>query len=121
MKKEQLQKQFEYILDRITSDYCVLNTELEKINYFVDRFSKEYNDPYNKKRWPNTQDRIKEYLMGLPFGIDYENYRIIEIGKLWGFCGTPAKENSFVSNWFNVCAFRIIQLCQRNGINVHAL
>lgn len=108
--------QFAYVLDAINvTDYDgneIEATDKERVKYFFECFESEYNYEYNKKRYPNIQERISEYLKGLPscIYVAFENYKIIEIGKSWGYCKTERKENEFINNWFSVIAFRLIQL-----------
>lgn len=108
--------QFAYVLDAI----CVCDqngnelqaTDKERVKYFFDSFDQEYNYPYNRKMYPNIQERIAQYLRCLPscIGIGFENDKIAEIGKSWGYCQTERKESDFIDNWFNTIAFRLIQL-----------
>lgn len=108
--------QFTYILDSITvSDFEgneIGATDKEKVKYFFDTFEQEYNYSYNKKLYPNLQDRIASYLQGLPscINVAFENYAIIEIGKSWGYCTSERKESEFINNWFSFIAFRLIKL-----------
>lgn len=120
MKKEQLQQQFQYILDRISSDDILLTNDFDKMQYFFKCFDTEYNHEYNRKRWPNLQDRIREYISGLPscFSIDFSYCDIIEVGKSWGYCTTPKKEDTFCRDWFNTIAFRLAQLSKCYGYNL---
>lgn len=113
--------QWLYLLDCINSDEKELNTDREKVEYLFKCFEEEFNHPYNKKRYPNTQKRVGEWLSGLPscIGIDFMNYRIIEVGKSWGYCGTEKKEDAFINNWFNMCAFRLLQLAKIFNIEVN--
>lgn len=109
-------KQFAYVLDAICV-YDYEGTELEAtdkecVKYFFDCFESEFNFEYNRRRYPNLQNRINEYLKGLPscIRIAFENYKIAEIGKSWGYCKNERKEAQFIENWFSVIAFRLIQL-----------
>lgn len=108
--------QFAYILDAIcVTDYEgneLEATDKERVKHFFDCFENEFNYPYNKRIYPNMQDRIAQYLQGLPscIGIDFENYKIAEIGKSWGYCKTERKESKFINRWFSVIALRLIQL-----------
>lgn len=99
--------QFAYVLNSINvTDYDgneIDATDRERVKYFLKCFEIEYNYEYNKKRYPNIQERISEYLKGLPscIGIEFENYKIAEIGKSWGYCKNERKESeSFIPNIF---------------------
>lgn len=106
--------QYAYILDTIHTDKlfeCPMS-DMGKIVYFFDCFNKDYNSDYEKRCYPNLQERIASYLRVLPscIGIEYIDYNIAEIGKLWGYCNTDKQAAKFVDNWFNIIAFRLIKL-----------
>lgn len=105
--------QYGYVLDCIQSDEVELTTDKERIEYFFRMFGVE-GDCENKRRLcPNEQERIAQYLRGLPSccGIAYANYDIVQIGKSWGYIlDTERKENEFCERWFNVMALRLMQI-----------
>lgn len=107
--------QFAYVLDCIYNDEKDNMSDKEAINYFFACFDKEYNDSYYKRLCPNLQERVKEYIKGLPscFGVDYCDYNIINIGKSWGYCKTEKQQRVFLSDWFSVIAWRLIQLKEK--------
>lgn len=106
--------QFAYVLDAINvTDFNgneINATDEERVKYFFEMFDSEFYK-YNKSR-ARLQDKIADYIQGLPSCIDiaFENYKIAEIGKSWGYCKTSRKESEFINNWFSVIAFRLIQL-----------
>lgn len=105
--------QFEYLLDCIDTEQIGENaTDKEKINFVFKTFEDEYGNPYNKRIYPNECERLAQYLRGLPscVNIAFTNYDIIQIGKSFGLCKTSKAETNFVENWFDVCAFRLIQM-----------
>lgn len=103
--------QFAYVLDAINLEKDSA-TDKERIDYFFGAFENEYNSAHEKRYYPKLQDRVSAYLRGLPscIAIDFCNSDIAEIGKSWGYCGTPRKESAFIENWFDCIAFRLIQL-----------
>lgn len=107
--------QFAYVLDCIYNDEKDNMSDKEAINYFFECFNKEYNNNYNKRLYPNLQERIKEYIKGLPncFSIAFTNYDIEQVGKTWGYCKTEKQRCDFQNKWFNVIAFRLIQLKEK--------
>lgn len=107
--------QFAYVLDCIYNDEKENMSDKEAINYFFECFNKEYNDIYYKRLCPNLQERIKEYIKGLPtcFGVAFCDDTIINIGKSWGYCKTEKQQRDFLDNWFSVIAFRLIQLKEK--------
>ena len=105
--------QFEYLFDCIDTEQIGEDaTDKEKINFVFKTFEDEYGNPYNKRIYPNECERLAQYLRGLPscVNVAFVNYDIIQIGKSWGLCKTSKAEANFVENWFDVCAFRLIQM-----------
>lgn len=120
MKKEDLNKQFDYTLSCINDDNETLYEAKEKLQYFAYSFNSEFNNQYNRRRFPILQERIAEYLKGLPSccSLAFADYAIIQIGKSWGFCKTEREENQFCKNWWNTVASRIIQLSNKYNIEL---
>ena len=114
--------QVRYAVDCIKEAMDLENepTDKEAVEYFLKDFDRVANYPYNKKRFPNTAKRICDYLQGLPntFCVEYRNYKIIEIGKSWGFCQTEKKEEKFVENWFTMLGVRVLQAASKLGIDL---
>lgn len=105
--------QFGYLLDCVDTDIIGENaTDKEKINFVFDTFNNEYNDAYYKRRYPNECERLANYLRCLPscIHIAFSDYDIIQVGKSWGYRKTPRQEADFVNNWWNYCAYRLIQM-----------
>ena len=105
--------QFEYLFDCIDTEQIGESaTDKEKINFVFKTFEDEYGNPYNKRIYPNECERLAQYLRGLSscVNIAFTNYDIIQIGKSFGLCKTSKAETNFVENWFDVCAFRLIQM-----------
>lgn len=107
--------QFAYVLDCIYNDEKDNMSDKEAINYFFDCFNKEYNFDYHKRLYPNLQERVKEYIQGLPscFSIAFTNYDIEQVGKSWGSCQTERQREYFINNWFSIIAWRLIQLKEK--------
>lgn len=107
--------QFAYVLDCIYNDEKDNMSDKEAINYFFECFNAEYNSSYNRRICPNYQERITEYIKGLPscFNADFCDFNIINIGKSWGYCKTDKQAAKFAYDWFNVLAYRLIQLREK--------
>lgn len=108
--------QFAYILDCINvedenGNYIENVDDRKKIEYVFQGFS-SYDSPSERKRIPNLQARIADWLRGLPseVKIAFADYEIESVGKSWGFCKTPKQTEKFVENWWSVIAFRLLQL-----------
>lgn len=121
--------QYKYVLgciedcSRANDENITFESDYDKIRFFFDCFNQEFNYDYNRKRYPNFQVRISEFLRGLPscMAIDYENYAIIKIGEKWGYCNTERKKDAFLENWFNMIALRIIQIANKVNYNYFGL
>ena len=119
--------QLVYVLDcirnssRATDEGMEFANDYEVLKFFFDTFNEEFNDQYNKRRYPNLQNRIGEYLQGLPscMAVEYWNDEIIKLGLIWGVLDQPEgrKAEKFCNNWFNVLGLRICQAAQKVGIN----
>lgn len=97
------------------------NTDAEALQFFFDTFNEEFNNQQNKRRYPNLQERIGQYLQGLPSccNIDYTNYNILLLGVKWGVLSSmdDKKAYKFLENFFSVCGLRILQAARKVGLN----
>ena len=130
-RKEQNTLITKYLLDAINySEYTVsgidasgnivelpivCNSDKDKVNFVMADFDRVANYPNNIRNIPNRQHRFADWLMGLPstFSVDYENYRIIEIAKVWGSIADTATDrecDKITANWFNFIAFKFLSL-----------
>lgn len=108
-----------YILNSVY-DYAGPETVQDKARHIWAMFDTTYNYPDNRRRIPNTQARVAEWLSGLPLNIAYANGDILELAELWH--GEPfddEKAEKIVSGWFNHVAFHLMGLWERAGINPH--
>ena len=102
-------REFAYLFDCIHSDEVELTTDKEKVDYFFECFRKEFNNGYYRRMYPNLQDRIAQYLQGLPscIGIAYTYHDILKLKKEWGVI---CDDTRFIEKWFSVLASRLIQM-----------
>ena len=61
---------------------------------------------------------IINWIMGLPtcLNIDFENYKILELAKLWGSIpenATEKQEDKILANWWNFIAVKFFQLVRK--------
>lgn len=114
-----------YIIDAISWDGYDIDlseaTDKEKLQFVADRFDNQYNYPQNKIIFPNIQDRLADWLKGLPsvINIDFENYRILELAREWGTLEEHAnerQEDKIIANWFNFISFKILQVMRKHDI-----
>lgn len=112
--------QFAYILDCIHSDEVKLTTDKERIEYFFRMFSMEGDCDYKRRVYPNEQERIAQYLQGLPSccGVAYTYHDITALGESWGYdLDTERKANEFCERWWSVIALRLMQIRDRIQTN----
>ena len=129
VKQSKTGKQLVYVLECIenssyaTDEGKTFANDYEKISFFFNCFNNEFNYIQNRKRFPNLQTRIKEYIAGLPscFNLVYTWNDIVTIGKSWGYCTTEKKEENFVYNWFNILSLRLLQTAAKVGYNTSNL
>ena len=99
-----------YILSCIDSEDVELS-DSEKVLHLMQRFESEAR--HNIKHYPNTQDRLSNWLAGLPFHFDYESHRVLEVAKQLKGCEfTEKQEDTILENWWNHLAYHILRLAQ---------
>ena len=112
----QFKKQvFNYILDCIDlENYTKISyTDEGEVNRVYEIFKDEY--AHNIKYYGNEQTAFANYLAGLPscINVDYENYKILELAKIWGSIpedATEKEEEKILNNWFNFISVNFFQL-----------
>lgn len=106
--------QFAYILDSIDHE----GSDREKVAYFFECFTQEFDFDYNRRRYPNTAERIGEYLQGLPgcCSVAFSDWAIEQQGRAWGYCGDAKKSARFVANWWRVLGARLVTLKEAAGV-----
>jgi hypothetical protein len=124
--KEFNQLAFNYIIDAINTDgYNIeAKTETEKLQFIADCFKSEYCFPDNLKYYGTYQNTLANWFMGLPssINIEFRNHVIIEIAKKWGSIpenATEKQEDKIISNWFNLIAFKTLQLFKKHNISIY--
>lgn len=84
------------------------------------RFDTEYNFKQNRQRYPMLQQRVAEWLAGLPLGIDYTYHDIIERSKAWHDMDfTEEQAGKICENWFKFLAFKLVQMWQYYDVDPH--
>ena len=116
---------YQYILDAINSEDIELNSDTEKLQYLANEFKSAANYEFNLKRYPNTQDRFADWIAGLPssFSIDFTNYDILQLAVKWNsLADTTNEDKNFkvLNNWFNLIAFKVMQLMSKHNIDIHS-
>lgn len=113
----------QYVLDCIDgSGYGVeLKNDKEKIEFLLDTFTKEYCYPQNLQRYRTKQEVFRQWCMGLPscFNIEFENYKILELGKKWSFIkedATERQEDEFINNYWNRLYMNVMQVARKHKV-----
>ena len=95
-----------YILDNFDEEYGTPATLGEACRLILDTYdSQGMNDGYNRKRHPNYQERVADWMMALPspWHPDFENYKIEQILREWGVIKEGDDEKQIaklVNGWF---------------------
>lgn len=108
-----------FLLDSIEIEEKEDATSSEKIKFFFDCYDREFNHEYNKKRYPNEQERLKNYLQGLPscINIPFYNWDILELYKELNGIKTLSskKEESVLKYYWDKIAFTLLQLKRKHS------
>lgn len=119
---KEFRKRFEqYFIDCINSDDFESENIDDCLKYFWQEFDRVSNYPYNKQCHPVLQDRVADYLAGLPFGFAFDWQGIKDAGIRLGTVdeNTPdEKIDKYIYTWFGFLACKIIQLSEKHNINV---
>lgn len=100
-------------------DYEGPDTEADRARHIFEKFTREYDYIDNRKRTPNHQARVAEWLSGLPLNIAYSNFDICQLYEAWhGESLSDAKAEKIISNWFNHCAFHLLTMWESHGLKV---
>ena len=121
--KELNTKAFEYILNCIDGEGYgkILFTDKDKLQFLADTFKSEYCFTENLKYYGSYSKTFENWLMGLPscFNVDFENYEVLRIAKIWGSIpenATEKQEDKILGNWFSFIANKTFQLMKRHNV-----
>lgn len=113
---EFISKVYNYLLDAIEAqDENTDKSPLELVEWLADEFDRVANYPFNLQRLPNIQDRMADYLRGLPIGIDYVYFDILKVSAKWHEVDKfdDKTENKIIENWFNFLALHCVRLIEK--------
>lgn len=110
----------DYIINAI--DLCDYDLEGQKVKTDAQKIAFVYNVFKREKGY--DIDRVGEHqafinwIMGLPtcFNIDFENYKILQLAKLWGSIpenATERQEDKILANWWNFITIKFFQLVKK--------
>lgn len=110
--KEYDERMYKYIMDSIDFDHLPTDTDKEKMHSLLSEFERVANYPYNFQRLPNIQERLADYLQGLPIGLEYDNYNILELAKKLHDVKelTEAQEDNILASYWMHIAFKILSI-----------
>jgi len=92
----------------------------ENINDLLLCFNSEYNFENNKQRYPNLQNRIANWLQGMPsgFSFGYRNEILNFASEVHKIDKIPEnKEDIIINNFYNHCAAMLIRLGSKQIVN----
>ena len=117
-----LTKQQQYVIGCINTDGydIVASTDKELVQFLVNCFCEEYNYPDNTRRYPYLQNRIAEWLMGLPSSLYIETYRE-DIEKQLKEFGISKPTPKMIEDWYVRIAFIIIRLAVKFDIEFRVI
>lgn len=102
--------QIRYVLDHLEGE-----NDIAKIDNFWRHYYEEWHCHYHTSLYPNEQDRVAAYLSGLPLDFAWTRQEILQQLSSWGYDTSDEKKaGRMLDRWWNVLAFRLIQL--RNAV-----
>ena len=111
-------KVFPYLLGCIYDENMEGKTPTEQAQHLFDMFKSQYCHPYEIQRTPNHQERLGQWLAGLPINIDYNPHQIIELAEQWAETTYTEKQAAkIVDNWFNFMGLQCLRLFDHYGID----
>lgn len=116
--------QYHYIMDCIDTDGYdhanALTTDKEKLQFVVDTFNAEVGKWLTPRE--GQQKAFQHWIQGLcsALRVDFEDYRIIEIGIEWGLVKHDATERTqdhFVDSWWSSHIYMALRsACKKNDV-----
>jgi hypothetical protein len=119
--KEFNEMYFKYILESINFEDFDPKNDKEKMELFWVDFDQRANFENNKKRIPNLQDRIADFLRGIPYNFKFANHEILEMAvnqRSLPENYTEKQADRILENYWNFTALKIMQLSKKLGIDV---
>lgn len=107
------------ILADINGDVDHLS-DSEKLHYLAETIERQINYPYNLKRYPNTQERLADYLSGLAFNFceAYPDQIIKQAERLVEGKFPDKKHDKIIENYFSFMALHLMRLIEKE-ININ--
>ena len=109
------------ILANINDDVENLS-DIEKLHYLAETIERQINYAYNVKRYPNTQERLANYLSGLAFDFceGYPHTIIKQAERLIEGKFPEKKQDQIIENYYMFMALHLMKLIEKElDINFH--
>tara|TARA_R100001163_G_C4912260_1_gene96090 strand:- start:74 stop:478 length:405 start_codon:yes stop_codon:yes gene_type:complete len=109
------------ILANINDDVENLS-DIDKLKYLAETIEKQINYAYNLKRYPNTQQRLANYLSGLAFGFceGYSHKMIEQAERLIEGKFPENKKDKIIENYYSFIALHLMKLINKElNISFH--
>lgn len=94
-------------------------TQADRAAYVLECYTSEYDHYYNQVTYPNTYQRIANWLQGLPTicTVPFSDSEILEIGHRLGMIkhgksvsSKDRAEQKFLDGWFELIACKLVQM-----------
>lgn len=114
--KQYTNKLHKFLLDNIYFEDLgeIQISDNQKIDYLFATFEGEFNCEYNKRIWPNNQERLANWLMGLPscINIPFSYCDILELAKELHNVKdlTTKQEDKICENYFAHIALHLLKI-----------
>lgn len=107
-------ERFKNAINEMAANYEYENAST--INGFLLCFNDEHNYLNNKKRIPNLQKRLADYLQGAPYWFSIHYFDdIIEFTEKLHECKVPENKKDYVlSNFYNHFAYMLLKLADKD-------
>lgn len=107
----------EHVISAVYAQDDVQSMDLAgALAYTVDRFNNEFGGEYEKKRWPNTQERFGEWLAGGAIGTFMWDDDIREFLNSLGSARPNATNTQAYTFYHRKFYMQFVELCKANGV-----
>jgi hypothetical protein len=95
-------------------------TLADKLHNVADRFRRTANYPHNLRKFPHTQARLADWLVGLPLGFPFYFSEVMrDAAMLHDAQPIPGnKQDAIFAQWFSHCALMLIRVAKLKGVEI---
>lgn len=116
--KEFIRRMDEYLTTALADvDATEPQTTAQVAAYSKDYFERVSNHAYNLRQYPNTQERLANWLQGLPFHLPFSWEDIIDLAVRLGTLEPDApekKQDRVVDNYYRFMSYHILKFWERH-------